>query len=85
MTTSAVLPQDLFAQFTVDDASAIQSYLSAGRPDIWLMWQSLVVQRDPMDVTNARFLAGWSHLRQALGASRMAQIATALGIEVGTG
>lgn len=74
-----VLPQDLMAQFTPADAVAIQAAI-AGNVQFWLLWSAMTAQRDPMDVTNARFLAGWAALTQVLGAPRMAAIATALNI-----
>ncbi len=76
-----VLPQDLMAQFTAADAAAIQTAI-AGNVQFWLLWQAMAAQKDPMVVTNARFLAGWSALITVLGASRMTAIATALGVTV---
>ncbi len=77
-----VVPQDLMAQFTADDAAKIQVAI-AGNVQFWLLWSAMQAQRDPMIVTNARFLAGWNALVQVLGASRMAAIATSLGVAVG--
>ena len=76
-----VLSQDLMAQFTAADASAIQAAIAAN-VSFWLLWQALTAQRDPMIVTNARFLAGWNVLVQVLGQARMTAIATALGVTV---
>jgi hypothetical protein len=53
-----------------------------GAPYAVLLWASLQAQKDPMVVTNARFLAGWSALVQVLGAPRMTAIATALGVTI---
>jgi hypothetical protein len=78
----AVLPQHLMAQFTADDAAAIQSAIS-GNVQFWLLWQAMTAQKDPMVVTNARFLAGWNALVQVLGQARMDAIATALGVTIG--
>lgn len=77
----SILPQDLMAQFTPDDATKIQAAI-AGNVSFWLLWQSFTTQRDPMLITNARFLAGWSALVQILGQARMSAIATALGVSV---
>lgn len=76
-----VLSQDLMAQFTVADYSAIVAAV-AGNASFGLLWVSLQTQKDPMVVTNARFLAGWAALTQVLGAPRMAAIATALSVMV---
>jgi hypothetical protein len=76
-----VLPQDLMAQFTAADAAAIQAAVTSN-PQFWLLWSAMQAQKDPMLVTNARFLVGWSALVTVLGAPRMATIATALGITV---
>jgi hypothetical protein len=78
---TSVLPQDLMAQFTAADAAAIQAAV-ATNPSFWLLWSAMQAQRDPMLVTNARFLQGWAALAQILGASRMAAIAAALNIAV---
>lgn len=76
-----VLPQDLMAQFTTDDATKIQTAIAT---DIskWQLWYSLLAQRDPMLVSNARFKAGWSALVTALGQERMNAIAASLGLMV---
>jgi hypothetical protein len=39
-------------------------------------------QRDPMLVTNARFLTGWRALIEVLGQPRMDAIASALNVSV---
>lgn len=72
-----VLSQDLMAQFTATDAAAIQAAI-AGNVQFWLLWQALTTQKDPMLVTNARFLSGWNALVTVLGQPRMNAIATAL-------
>lgn len=77
----SVLSQDLMAQFTADDAAKIQAAI-AGKVQFWLLWQSLTTQKDPMLVTNARFLAGWGALVSVLGQPRMDAIAAALGVTV---
>lgn len=77
-----VLSQDLMAQFTAADATAIQAAIS-GNVQFWLLWQALTTQKDPMLVTNQRFLDGWHALVQVLGQSRMDAIASALGVTVG--
>ena len=77
----SIMPQDLMAQFTAVDMSTIQTAISAD-PAKMLLWYAMVAQRDPMLVTNARFLAGWSALIQVLGQTRMNAIATALGVSV---
>jgi hypothetical protein len=78
----SVLPQDMIAQFTAADATKIRAAVEANA-QFWLLWSAMTAQRDPMVVTNARFLAGWSALVQVLGADRMAAIAAALGVTVG--
>lgn len=78
-----VLSQDLVAQLTTDDAGKIQAAISApGNTQLWLLWQSLTAQRDPMLVNNARFKAGWSALIDVLGQARMDAIAVALGVSI---
>jgi hypothetical protein len=69
------------AQFTAADAAAIQAAI-AGNVQFWLLWSAMQAQKDPMVVTNARFLAGWSALITVLGAPRMTAIATALGVTI---
>src|ERR1700751_5296071 len=49
-----VLPQDLMAQLTAADATAIQSAIS-GNVQFWLLWNAMTAQKDPMVVSNARF------------------------------
>jgi hypothetical protein len=74
-----ILSQDLMAQFTADDAAKIQAAI-AGNAQFWLLWNALTTQKDPMTVTNARFLRGWNALVSVLGQPRMNAIATALGV-----
>jgi hypothetical protein len=69
------------AQLTAADITTIQAAIS-GNPSFMLLWYSLLAQRDPMVVTNARFLAGWAALVRVLGAARMTAIATALGVTI---
>lgn len=76
-----VLSQDLMAQFTAADAAAIQAAV-ASNSQFWLLWSALQTQKDPMDVTNVRFLTGWAALVTVLGQPRMTQIATALGVTI---
>ena len=76
-----VLPQDLMAQFTADDATLIQAAVT-NNVQFWLLWSAMSAQRDPMDTANARFLAGWDALVQVLGQPRMDAIAVALNITV---
>jgi hypothetical protein len=76
-----VLSQDLMAQFTAADAALIQAAI-AGNVQFWLLWSAMSAQRDPMIVTNARFLAGWSALIQVLGQPRMTAIAAALNVTI---
>jgi hypothetical protein len=75
----SVLPQDLMAQFTADDAAKIQTSI-ASNAQFWLLWQALTAQRDPMEVQNARFQQGWQALVEILGRSRTNAIAAALSI-----
>jgi hypothetical protein len=80
----AVLPQDLMAQFIPADMVKIMAAMSGDTTgQISLLWYSMQAHRDPMETTNARFLAGWAALTQVLGAPRMAVIAAALNVTVG--
>lgn len=74
-----VLSQDLMAQFTADDLTKIKAAIEDSI-QFWGLWSALQTQKDPMLVTNARFLRGWGALVQVLGQPRMDAIATALGI-----
>ena|ERR1700730_17548992 len=76
-----VLSQDLMAQFTVADFTAIKTAV-ANSDNFGLLWASLQAQKDPMIITKPRFKAGWSALITVLGATRMAAIATALGVTI---
>jgi hypothetical protein len=73
-----ILSQDMMAQFTIDDITKIKAAVDASMP-FYLLWTSLQAQKDPMQITNARFLTGWSALVSVLGQARMNEIATALG------
>jgi hypothetical protein len=74
-------PQDLLAQLTTADIAAIQAAISSSAQSA-LLWFSLLGQRDPMNIANARFKAGWSALVAVLGQPRMTAIATALGVTI---
>ena len=76
-----IVPQDLIDQLTAADAAKIQNALNANS-QFWLGWQTLSSIRDPVPVTNARFKKAWTALTQILGAQRMSDIATALGVTV---
>jgi hypothetical protein len=76
-----VLAQDLMAQFAATDIAAIQTAISSDTAKA-LLWYSLLAQRDPMHVTNDRFLAGWRALIGVLGIDRMNAIAAALGVTI---
>jgi hypothetical protein len=76
-----LLSQDLMAKFTADDAAKIQAAV-ASNAGFWLLWSAMQAQKDPMTVSNPRFQAGWSALKQVLGDDRMAEIATALNVIV---
>lgn len=76
-----ITSQDLMAQFTAADAAEIQAAVS-GNAQFWLLWSAMQAQKDPMIVTNPRFLAGWVALTQVLGAPRMAAIAAALNVTI---
>lgn len=80
----SILSQDLMAQFTTADATKIQVAI-AGNVGFWLLWSAMQAQSDPMIVTNARFLQGWSALTTVLGADRMAAIAATLGVTISIG
>ena len=77
----SVLSQDLMAQLTVADFTAIKIAVAAN-DTFGLLWASLQAQRDPMIVSNTRFQAGWAALVTVLGALRMTAIAAALGVTV---
>jgi hypothetical protein len=77
----SVLSQDIMGQFTAEDATKIQAAI-AGNVQFWLLWSAMQAQKDPMIVTNDRFLQGWSALVTVLGSTRMAAIAAALGITI---
>ena len=78
---ASILSQDLMAQFTVADYGTIKAAVAASDP-FGLLWVSLQTQKDPMIVTNARFLSGWSALVSVLGQPRMTAISTALGVTI---
>jgi hypothetical protein len=78
---SQVLSQDLMAQFTVADFTAIKAAV-ANSDNFGLLWASLQAQKDPMIITKPRFKAGWAALVQVLGQPRMTVIATALGVTI---
>ena len=73
-----VTPQDLMAQFTAADITTIQAAITSSATNA-LLWYAMLAQGPtPMQVTNARFLAGWNALVAILGQARMNTIATAL-------
>lgn len=74
-----IIPQLIMAEFTTDDVVAIQAAI-ASNPQLWLLWNAFLAQRDPMSLVSERFLAGWNALVAILGAERMATIATNLDI-----
>lgn len=76
-----ILSQDLMAQFTTDDLTKIRTAVD-GNIQFWGLWSAMQAQSEPMGVTNARFLTGWGALVQVLGTTRMAAIATALGVTI---
>jgi hypothetical protein len=94
----SVLSQDLMAQFTATDVATIlvaldneaaqaKTDLAAARvpaAPLNQLWAALQAQKDPMIVTNARFLAGWSALVTVLGQTRMSAISSALGVIIGS-
>lgn len=63
----------------MDDVVKIQSAI-ASSPQLWLLWYSMMAQKDPMLFGNERFQAGWVALGQVLGVDRIAQISGGLGI-----
>ena len=67
------------AELTSADYTAIQSAIAASA-DLGLLWASLLAQKTPISTASARFQAGWTALTAALGATRSAAIASALGI-----
>ena len=79
----SVLAQDLMAQITVADYTAIKAAIAAN-DTFGLLWASLQAQRDPMIVSNARFRSGWAGLVTILGAPRMSAIAAALDVTIPT-
>lgn len=74
-----LMSQDLMAQFTATDIGTITTAV-AGNTSFAMLWYSLLAQKDPMLVSNARFKTGWSALVTVLGQPRMTAIATALNI-----
>lgn len=78
---TSLLSQDLIAQFTASDLTTIKTTIDASI-QFWGLWSALQAQKDPMIVTNDRFLKGWRALVSVLGQPRMDEIATALGITV---
>lgn len=77
--TPKVLSQDLMAQFTVTDYKLIKDAIAVN-DSFGLLWSSMQAQKDPMLITNARFITGWNALVSILGQSRMNVIATALNL-----
>lgn len=77
----SVLSQDLVAQFTVADYSAIKAAI-ASNDSFGLLWSAMQAQKDPMIVTNVRFQAGWAALIQVLGQTRLTAIASALNVTI---
>lgn len=75
----SILSQELMAQFTVEDYGRIKNAV-AGSDTFGLLWASLQSQKDPMDVSSDRFMAGWSALIDVLGELRMQGIGAALGV-----
>jgi hypothetical protein len=76
-----VRPEDLMAQFTLDDAVRIRSAVNSN-DQFWFLWSQLAAQKDPMDATSGRFVAGWAALKTVLGDARMAAVADALGVTI---
>lgn len=87
--------RELFAVLTDEDVASIQIALDtetahaksekaggrAAKTPLRLLWASLQVQGDgEIDVTHARFQAGWAGIRQALTVARATEIASALNI-----
>jgi hypothetical protein len=79
--SASILSQDLMAQLTVADYSAIKTAIAAN-DSFGLLWSTMQAQKDPMIVTNARFVSGWAALVQVLGQPRMTAISTALGVTI---
>jgi hypothetical protein len=73
------LAQDMLALLTPADCAAIQAAIS-GSASQWLLWQSLLAQRDPISTTSERYQAGATGMERALGELRWAEIKEALGI-----
>ena len=74
------LARELLAQLTPSDYSAIQTAV-ASNASLGLLWAALLAQGDaPIQASSQRFQAGWAGLTAALGATRAAAIAEAVGI-----
>lgn len=80
-TQTSILSQDLMAQFTTDDLIKIKAAVEANI-QFWGLWSAMQAQKDPMVLTNERFLMGWDALVQVLGQTRMDDVATALSVKV---
>jgi hypothetical protein len=76
---SSFLARDLVDQLTADDLLAIESAVS-GNVALRLLWTRLSARGEkPVETSSAAFAQGWAGLSAALGPTRAAAIATALG------
>lgn len=76
---ATILPQDLMAQFTTTDATAIRTALNGATTNAWLTWHLFLSHKGVFVVTDVKFLQIWNALVTLLGQTRMNAIATALG------
>jgi hypothetical protein len=76
-----ILSQDLMALFAPDDLTKIKAAIDANI-QFWGLWSAMQAQKDPMLVTNARFLAGWNALVTVLGEPRMDEISVTLNVRI---
>ena len=76
-----LLSQDLIAKLTDADNAKIKAAVDANIK-FWGLWSALQAQAAPMDVESDRFKTGWAALVSVLGKSRMADIASALGVTI---
>jgi hypothetical protein len=71
---------DMIDLLTTADLVAIEAAV-AGNVDLRLLWVRLRSRGDKLVATDAEaFVQGWAGLKQALGATRSAEIAAVLGI-----
>jgi hypothetical protein len=78
--TQTLSAEDLMAQFTVADYTAITAAVAA-TPAFGLLWHSLHTQSNLIAVSSGRFERGWRALIAILGFDRISKIASKLGLK----